>query len=109
VTGACLKAIRKLQKTGHLPSKPDLFKEYSGYGQFIDVRLAALECLADYVAIEGNFADISHVMELVENDPAPYVRHYAARLLVEHPPFPRARHHRNDREELVRRLWKLMK
>ena len=33
-----LKAIRKLQKTGHLPPNPDFFKDYSQYGQYQDVR-----------------------------------------------------------------------
>lgn len=32
VTRSCLKAIRKLQKTGHLPSNPGLFKDYAAYG-----------------------------------------------------------------------------
>ncbi|KAJ8890500.1 hypothetical protein PR048_010009 [Dryococelus australis] len=35
VTVTCLKAIRKLQKFGHLPSNPSLFKSYAAYGQFI--------------------------------------------------------------------------
>ena len=38
VTVACLKAIRKLQKFGHLPSSPTLFKSYAVYGQFIGIR-----------------------------------------------------------------------
>lgn len=39
ITVACLKAIRKLQKFGHLPSSPTLFKSYSAYGQFIGIFL----------------------------------------------------------------------
>lgn len=35
VTVACLKAIRKMQKFGHLPSSPTLFRSYAQYGQFI--------------------------------------------------------------------------
>ena len=35
VTNACLKAIRKLQKTGHLVSKPVIFKDYAAYGKFL--------------------------------------------------------------------------
>lgn len=35
VTVACLKAIRKMQKFGHLPSSPHLFRNYAAYGQFI--------------------------------------------------------------------------
>ena len=37
-----------------------------------------------------------------------FFRHKLIRLLVDNPPFERARHHRNDREELVERLWGLM-
>ncbi len=33
VTKSCLKAIRRLQKLGHLPSKAGIFKDYAGYGQ----------------------------------------------------------------------------
>ena len=33
VTIACLKAIRILQKTGHLPSKPAIFRDYAAYGK----------------------------------------------------------------------------
>lgn len=35
VTVACLKVIRILQKNGHLPSNPMLFRAYSAYGQFV--------------------------------------------------------------------------
>lgn len=35
VSVACLHAIRKLQKFGHLPSRPTLFKSYAAYGHFI--------------------------------------------------------------------------
>lgn len=35
VSASCLKAIRKLQKYGHLPSRPALFKSYAAYGHFI--------------------------------------------------------------------------
>lgn len=38
VTVACLKAIRKLQKFGHLPSTPNLFRSYAAYGQFVGKR-----------------------------------------------------------------------
>ena len=47
---SCLRAIRKLQKFGHLPSDPSLYKSYAIEGNFIDVRLSALEALVDYTA-----------------------------------------------------------
>ena len=49
VTISCLKAIRRLQKNGHLPSDPTLFQTYAQYGHFMEIRLAALEALVDYV------------------------------------------------------------
>lgn len=45
---SCLKAIRVLQKNGHVPSDPALFKSYAEYGHFVDVRIAALEAVVDY-------------------------------------------------------------
>lgn len=108
VTLSCLRTLRKLQKQGHLPSSPILFKDYGKYGQFIDVRLAALECFVDHVRMEGNFKDITHLLNLVETDPDPYVRHKICRFMIENPPFDRARHHRNDKPELVERLWNFM-
>lgn len=34
VTEACLGAIRRLQKFGHIPSSPAIFRAYAAYGQF---------------------------------------------------------------------------
>ena len=78
-------------------------------GQFFDVRLAALECLVDYVRVDGSFGDIMHLLDIIENDPVPLIRHKTARLMIENPPFDRARQHRNDREQLADRLWDMMK
>lgn len=39
VSVACLKVIRILQKFGHLPSNPHLFRAYAAYGQFIGIHL----------------------------------------------------------------------
>jgi len=48
--GSCLKAIRRLQRFGHLPSDASVFKSYAVDGNFSDVRLAALEALVDFTA-----------------------------------------------------------
>lgn len=45
---SCLRAIRMLQRNGHIPSDPSLFKTYAQYGHFVDVRIAALEAVVDY-------------------------------------------------------------
>lgn len=49
VTVSCLRAIRHMQKFGHLPPDYNLFKSYAVAGNFVDVRLAALEALVDFM------------------------------------------------------------
>jgi len=46
---SCLKAIRHLQVTGHIPAESAFFRKYSQYGLFEDIRLVALEILVDFV------------------------------------------------------------
>merc|ERR1712079_562613 len=85
-----------------------IFKDYAKPGQFDDTRVAALECLVDYIKLEGKFDDLSFVIDIIENDPVPKIRHMATRCLVNCPPFERGRHHRNDRPELVEKLYNLI-
>ncbi|XP_045542678.1 transcription initiation factor TFIID subunit 2 [Papilio machaon] len=105
VTVSCLRAIRRLQQCGHLPSIPTVFRAYAQYGQYIDVRLAAFECLVDFVRVDGRAEDLASLLTAVESDPEPGVRHGLARLLVTMPPFERAQRHRLDTEAVVHRLW----
>ncbi len=109
VTKACMLANRKLQKTNHLPSKSEMFRDYAAHSQFVDVRVAALECLVDYVQVDGSVKDLDFLIDMVEKDPVPYIRHKIIRLLVDNPPFKRNEGHRNDKPELAERLWHLMK
>lgn len=110
VTVSCLKVIRKLQKCGHLPSSPKLYRSYAAYGQYIDVRIAAMECLVDFVRVDGDWEDLEHLMDILENDPDAMVRHSLARLLIDNPPFSRSRRNvKLDRPELVERIWNNMK
>ncbi|KAL1132516.1 hypothetical protein AAG570_010471, partial [Ranatra chinensis] len=108
VTCACLRAIRKLQKFGHLPSMPNLFRTYAAYGQFVEVRLCALEALVDYTAIDGKWQDLEYLLDTAEDDPDPGVKFALVRMLCDNLPFNRlSTRDRLDREELVHRLWKL--
>lgn len=110
VTVSCLKVIRKLQKCGHLPSSPKLYRSYAAHGQYIDVRLAAMECLVDFVKVDGEWEDLEHLLDLLETDPDASTRHKLARLLIDNPPFSRSqRNQKLDREELVERVWNNMK
>jgi hypothetical protein len=50
-----------LQKNGHVPSDPALFKSYAEYGHFVDIRIAALEAVVDYT--KGDLLDVdAHVI-----------------------------------------------
>lgn len=110
VTVSCLKVIRKLQKCGHLPSSSQLYRSYAAYGQYIDVRLAAMECLVDFVRVDGEWEDLDHLLVMLESDPDKMCRHRLARLLIDNPPFsPARRNPKLDREELINRLWQQMK
>lgn len=110
VTVSCLKVIRKLQKCGHLPSSPKLYRSYAAYGQYIDVRIAAMECLVDFVKVDGEYEDMKHLLDLLCNDPDIAARHKLARLLIDNPPFSRgARNLKLERKEIVEQLWEQMK
>ncbi|EZA62441.1 Transcription initiation factor TFIID subunit [Ooceraea biroi] len=108
VSVACLKVIRILQKFGHLPSNPRIFRAYAAYGQFIDVRIAALEALVDFTRVDGKWEDLEFLLDMAEMDPHPGVRHRLVRLMVENPPFEKAHKHRLDKPELVDRIWNLI-
>lgn len=105
VSVSCLKVIRKLQKCGHLPPSSKIYRSYAAYGQYVDVRVAALECLIDYVKSDGKWEDMEVLLDLIETDPDPMVKHKLLRLLSDNPPFERAHQHRLDRPHLVERLW----
>lgn len=68
-----------------------------------------MECLVDFVKVDGRWEDLQHLMDLLETDPDPMVKHALARLLIDNPPFEKAHRHKLDREELVERIWSRMK
>ncbi|KAG8236645.1 hypothetical protein J437_LFUL016337 [Ladona fulva] len=114
VTVACLQALRQMQKFGLLPSNPPLFRSYAAYGQYIDVRMAALEALADFTKVEGTQEDLDYLVDMAVNDPEPPLRHRLMRLLVDkYPPFSFAPSkgkgkHPLDTEATANKLWDLM-
>ncbi|XP_065577950.1 transcription initiation factor TFIID subunit 2-like isoform X2 [Artemia franciscana] len=112
ITVAALKTVRRLQKNGHLPSKSDLFYSYAEHGQFLDVRLAALECIVQILQSDKKREDMEFLLRIVETDPEAYVRHCLVRMMVRQPPFKsdagRPSYNQLDSEALVNRLWGLM-
>nr|CAG4640612.1 EOG090X00M6 [Eulimnadia texana] len=108
VTVACLKTIRKLQQFGQLPSKADIFRTYAEYGQYIDVRLAALEAMVEIVRADGRKEDFDFLLDIIENDPEISVRHELLLMLARKPPFERGRGSPLDIVPVMEKLWKLM-
>uniref|UniRef100_A0A5K3EVL6 Transcription initiation factor TFIID subunit 2 n=2 Tax=Mesocestoides corti TaxID=53468 RepID=A0A5K3EVL6_MESCO len=115
VTVACLLAIRRLQRFGFLPVEPKFFYKAASPGQYTDVRLAAIKCLADYVRVERDQAALDWLFdEIIEKNvdseaSYPRLRYETVRLLINTPPFPRGETgSRLDKPQLVDRLWALM-
>ncbi|XP_064625594.1 transcription initiation factor TFIID subunit 2-like [Lineus longissimus] len=110
VTVSCLNAIRKMQKLGHLPSDNTLFRSYGMPGNFTDVRITALRALVDFAKVEMSSFVLSWLLDIVEEDPEPYMRHVVLRLLAENPPFTKQDDTMSplNTDDLVERLWKLM-
>jgi transcription initiation factor TFIID subunit 2 len=110
VTVSCLKAIRKLQKMGHLPSNPAFFKEYAQYGVFSEVRAAAIDVLIDVTKAEQRKEDLDFLLDLVELDPVFSIRHETLRNLTLNPPFTKKDTTPSplNTPDLVDRIWKMM-
>ena len=108
VTVSCLRAIRHLQKMGHLPSNPMFFKEYAVSGVFIDVRKAALEALVDITKSEVRKEDLDFLLDMVDHEEISSIRVFIMKQLVKNPPFVRNQQNPLNTEDLVERLWRLM-
>ncbi|VDM04304.1 unnamed protein product [Schistocephalus solidus] len=116
VTVACLLAIRRLQRFSFVPVEPTLFYKAAVSGRYIDVRLAALECLVDFVRGERDQAALYWLFEnIIERNEGSTdssharLRYETVRMLLKVPPFPRGESgSRLDTPQLVDRLWNLM-
>lgn len=105
VTVACLKAIQQLQRMGHLPSNSYLFRSYTVYNLFFDVRCAAVVELVDVVRAEQSQKDLDFLLDLVETDKVPAFRYFILSEMHRNPPvihmFP-------NHNEVKDRLWSMI-
>ena len=74
-----------------------------------DVRVTALNAIVELVKADGRSEDLNFLLDIIENDPEPRVRHQLLLMLAQHPPFERGRGHPLDTTSVMERLWKLMK
>ncbi|KAJ1193875.1 hypothetical protein NDU88_003171 [Pleurodeles waltl] len=108
ITVSCLRAIRVLQKNGHVPSDPTLFKSYAEFGHFVDVRVAALDAVVDYTRVDRSYEELQWLLDMAQNDPVPYIRHKILSKLTKNPPFTKNTDTPLCNEALVDQLWNLM-
>lgn len=74
-----------------------------------DVRVAALEALVEVVRADARIDDWEFIIDIIEKDPEPRVRHKLLLLLAKNPPFEKGRGSRLDTIEIADRFWRLMK
>ena len=67
VSVSCLRAMRNLQRNGHIPNDPTLFKSYCSEQQIVSVRMAAIEALIDFTRDDANSYILSFLLDIIES------------------------------------------
>lgn len=69
-----------------------------------------MECLVDFVKVDGEYEDLKHLLDLLCTDPDAMARYKLARLLIDNPPSSKSHRNRKlERTELVEQIWHNMK
>ncbi len=104
------RALRKLQKTGHIPDDPTLLKEYASNAHNFDaVRMCAFELLVDSLWARADDHLLAFLYDAIERDHSRCVRRHIAACLCQGAPFKFTFEEGGVRAELlVHRLWSLM-
>ena len=68
-----------------------------------------MDAIVQLVKADGRPEDLNFLLDIIENDPEPRVRHQLLIMLAQHPPFERGRGNPLDTIPVMERLWKLMK
>ena len=61
------------------------------------------------ISVESNAEMLWWLLDLVENDAEPYVRHRVLEMMIDCPPFRRKEESNLNTHSLVHRLWAMMK
>ncbi|KAF7727505.1 hypothetical protein EC973_007483 [Apophysomyces ossiformis] len=78
VTAACLKTATKLMLNNLMDVDLALFMQYTRYGNFVDIRLAAFDSLFVLCGLTDN-ALTRYFLKIIQHDPCIFVSHYVAR------------------------------
>ena len=63
----------------------------------------------DFLTADGTKEELDFLLILAESDPVPYLRYQVIEKMARKPPFSMGQGHKLDSEELVERIWGLMK
>ncbi|KAJ3042424.1 hypothetical protein HDV00_007380 [Rhizophlyctis rosea] len=82
VTVACLETLMKWMLGGIIPIDLAFFAKHARYGNFLNVRLTAINAL---LLLDGfRTVDVPlYLLKLVERDPSPFVRYHVAKALAD--------------------------
>lgn len=53
------------------------------FNMCVDVRIAALEAIVDYTKTDGKLEDVEYLLDMIDNDRNPQMRHDLTRLIVQ--------------------------
>jgi transcription initiation factor TFIID subunit 2 len=106
---AALHAVRKLQREQHIPASSTIFIRFSKEGNFSDVRIAAIQCLIDFIKIEksNGIREFEYLLKIVKNDNESLIRYKTLRLLAKNPPFKKMESTLNT-SEIRNLLWEII-
>ncbi|KAJ3178561.1 hypothetical protein HDU85_005168 [Gaertneriomyces sp. JEL0708] len=127
VTVACLEAQLKWMMVGMVPVNLVLFIQHARYGNFIHVRLIAIDALLMLDTLMSPTV-AQFILNLVAEDPVPYVRYHVAKAIAELvfvmdeesraagssgsesalSAWDALRYHLSNRQDIARDIWRMM-
>ncbi|KAK4514480.1 erg10, acetyl-CoA C-acetyltransferase [Mucor velutinosus] len=81
ITVTCLRTMTKLMLKNLLPVNIPLFMQYTRYGNYLEVRLAAIDSLFILCGLSDHTLN-HYLLDVVKEDPCVYVSHYVARAML---------------------------
>ncbi len=85
ISASCLKALRKLQKLGHIPEDKNIFKQYAlNKNTFDELRMIAFEILIDFLTLRHDDDLFCLLIDSIETDHSYCVKQHIIQQLVKH-------------------------
>ncbi|KAI8636070.1 hypothetical protein BD408DRAFT_377484 [Parasitella parasitica] len=81
ITVTCLRTMTKLMLKGLLPVNIPMFMQYTRYGNYLEVRLAAIDSLFILCGLSDHTLN-QYLLDVVKQDPCVFVSHYVARAML---------------------------